>query len=156
FRLCVVPVRLHLQNCSDSHLVIKVTTVGNSSSSSLTNKNQLYSPHSSGCFRWVGLACSNLELSPHASESVCLSAAFGSPGTFNLGTRLEVWCRSRGAPEADSPGNVCRVCLFVGKIFWSYFHPNSNNFFNFFFFRKVPTRLIGDSSENVRVRRIGV
>nr|CAD7454701.1 unnamed protein product [Timema tahoe] len=108
-RLCVVPVRLHLQNCSDSHLVIKVTTVGNSSSSSLTNKNQLYSPHSSGCFRWVGLACSNLELSPHTSESVCLSAAFGSPGTFNLGTRLEVWCRSRGAPEADSVTQSWRV-----------------------------------------------
>nr|CAD7396556.1 unnamed protein product [Timema cristinae] len=108
-RLCVVPVRLHLQNCSDSHLVIKVTTVGNSSSSFLTNKNQLYSPHSSGCFRWVGLACSNLELSPHASESVCLSAAFGSPGTFNLGTRLEVWCRSRGAPEADSVTQSWRV-----------------------------------------------
>nr|CAD7257197.1 unnamed protein product [Timema shepardi] len=108
-RLCVVPVRLHLQNCSDSHLVIKVTTVGNSSSSFLTNKNQLYSPHSSGCFRWVGLACSNLELSPHASESVCLSAAFSSPGTFNLGTRLEVWCRSRGAPEADSVTQSWRV-----------------------------------------------
>nr|CAD7195798.1 unnamed protein product [Timema douglasi] len=108
-RLCVVPVRLHLQNCSDSHLVIKVTTVGNSSSSFITNKNQLYSPHSSGCFRWVGLACSNLELSPHASESVCLSASFGSPGTFNLGTRLEVWCRSRGAPEADSVTQSWRV-----------------------------------------------
>ncbi|XP_021914689.1 trafficking protein particle complex subunit 8 isoform X2 [Zootermopsis nevadensis] len=101
-RLCVTPVMLTLQNCSDRCLVVKVNTLGNSSSASAANKNQLYSPHSSSSFRWVGLAGTWLELGPHTSGKIYLSAAIGSPGTYDLGSRLEVLCRSPGAPEADA------------------------------------------------------
>lgn len=72
------------------------------SSASAANKNQLYSPHSSSSFRWVGLAGTWLELGPHTSGKIYLSAAIGSPGTYDLGSRLEVLCRSPGAPEADA------------------------------------------------------
>ncbi|XP_046999759.1 trafficking protein particle complex subunit 8 isoform X1 [Schistocerca americana] len=106
-RLCFVPVQLQLQNCSDTSLVVRVNASDSGSSSS--SKNKLYSPHSSSTFHWVGLAGSCSELSPHDSTSVSLCAVTTGPGTFDLGSSLEVWCRARGAPEADSVAQVWHV-----------------------------------------------
>lgn len=79
------------------------------SSTTSATKNQLYSPHSSCSFRWVGLAGAWLEVGPHKSESICLSAAVGSPGTYDLGSHLEVLCRSPGAPEVDAVSQSWRI-----------------------------------------------
>lgn len=106
-RLCFVPVQLQLQNCSDTSLVIRVNVSESRSSSS--SKNKLYSPHSSSTFHWVGLAGSCTELSPHDSTSVSLCAVVTGPGTFDLGSSVEVWCRACGAPEADNVAQVWRV-----------------------------------------------
>ncbi|KAJ9597037.1 hypothetical protein L9F63_027073, partial [Diploptera punctata] len=103
------PVKVTLQNCSNSPLVVKVNTLGNSGSVSAANKNQLYSPHSSTSFRWVGLVGAWIDLGPHKSEDVFLSAAMGSPGTYDLGSRLEVVCRSPGAPEVDAVSQIWRI-----------------------------------------------
>ena len=79
------------------------------SSASAANKSQLYSPHSSSSFRWVGLVGAWIDLGPHKSEVINLSAAIGSPGTYNLGSRLEVLCKSPGAPEVDAISQIWRI-----------------------------------------------
>lgn len=50
-----------------------------------------------------------IEVGPHKSKSICLSAAMGSPGTYDLGSRLEVLCRSPGAPEVDAVSQSWRI-----------------------------------------------
>ncbi|KAG8232488.1 hypothetical protein J437_LFUL011257 [Ladona fulva] len=92
-RLCLVPVKLILQNCSNYHLVVEVQT--SSLGGYPANKNQLYSPHPSGQFLWVGRISAMVNLLPHASsqEAITLTAAFPAPGTYNLASRLSVSCR---------------------------------------------------------------
>ncbi|KAK7864298.1 hypothetical protein R5R35_009554 [Gryllus longicercus] len=107
-RLCVVPVQLLLQNCSQQQLLVKINTLSNSNMQP-ANKSQLYSPHSSAAFRWVGLAKAWLELPGHASATVALAAALGSPGTFDMGAHLEVWCCEPGAPAANAVSQSWRV-----------------------------------------------
>ncbi|XP_046398527.1 trafficking protein particle complex subunit 8 isoform X2 [Ischnura elegans] len=92
-RLCLVPVKLLLQNCSSYHLTVEVQT--SSIGGYPGNKNQMYSPHPSGQFLWVGRVSAIVNLQPHApsQDPITLTAAFPAPGTYNLASRLSVSCR---------------------------------------------------------------
>ncbi|XP_071443920.1 trafficking protein particle complex subunit 8 isoform X2 [Hetaerina americana] len=92
-RLCLVPVKLLLQNCSSYHLTVEVQT--SSIGGYPGNKNQMYSPHPSGQFLWVGRVSAVVNLQPHApsENAIILTAAFPAPGTYNLASRLSVSCR---------------------------------------------------------------
>ncbi|XP_063239297.1 trafficking protein particle complex subunit 8 [Bacillus rossius redtenbacheri] len=107
-RICVVPVVLSLQNCCDSLLAVKVSSVGCNAQPG-PGRSQLYSPHCPGGCRWVGPASCSLELPAHASRSVQLRLAVAGPGTFGVGAGLEVRCGVPGAPEADHVAQAWRA-----------------------------------------------
>lgn len=89
-RLCIVPVELHLQNCSDSDVVIRLEASGATTS---YNKSQLYAPQPCSSFYWVGCTRRLLSLSPHSALAVHLSATVGGPGAYDLGSHLFVQAR---------------------------------------------------------------
>lgn len=49
--------------------------------------------HSSKYFRWMGNGMSLQTLEPYASRVLQLSVAVLSPGTYDLGAHIQVWCR---------------------------------------------------------------
>lgn len=89
-RLCIVPVELHVQNCSDSDVVIRLEASGATTS---YNKSQLYAPQPCSSFYWVGCTRRLLSLGPHSALTIHMSATVGGPGAYDLGSHLFVQAR---------------------------------------------------------------
>uniref|UniRef100_A0A1B6D9P4 Trafficking protein particle complex subunit 8 n=1 Tax=Clastoptera arizonana TaxID=38151 RepID=A0A1B6D9P4_9HEMI len=89
-RLCIVPVDLVVQNCSDCDLIAKVETMGKTFPASTNARAQLFSPHSCNWFYWVGFSRRVVSLRPHSSTTIHLSAATAAPGAYDLSSHLLV------------------------------------------------------------------
>uniref|UniRef100_A0A1B6JUM6 Uncharacterized protein n=4 Tax=Homalodisca liturata TaxID=320908 RepID=A0A1B6JUM6_9HEMI len=88
-RLCIVPVDLHLRNCSDCELLVKVEATG----ATVGKKGYMYSPHPCHSFHWVGCTRRLVSLPPHRPLCVKMAVAVGLPGAYNLGSHLTVQAR---------------------------------------------------------------
>lgn len=99
-RLCVVDVQLILHNCCESPLFAKVSLAN--LPSGMPSKSQLYLPHASSIVRWVGRLVSNVELAGRSTHTISLRAAIPSPGTFNLGAHLQVFCSLLGILDKEA------------------------------------------------------
>ncbi|KAF4524658.1 hypothetical protein B566_EDAN012240 [Ephemera danica] len=98
-RLCVIPVQLLLQNCSDFPLQVTVNT-NDTPSGGVVRSTQLYSPHASASLCFLGPSCRLLALAPRGNASVGLSAALPRPGTYDLARRLSVSCRQGDSKDS--------------------------------------------------------
>lgn len=54
----------------------------------------LYYPYPSKEYRWVGCSSTNMTVSSLSSEILVLYVAVTSPGVYDLGERLELWCQN--------------------------------------------------------------
>ncbi|CAH0382112.1 unnamed protein product [Bemisia tabaci] len=93
-RLCMVPVKISLRNCSDSQLDVKVMAVLPPS-----RQNPVASTEGSSSFLWLGRTIRIISLKSYALYSVQLLAAISYPGSYNLGSRLVVSAKNEFMPN---------------------------------------------------------
>ncbi|XP_017768287.1 PREDICTED: trafficking protein particle complex subunit 8 [Nicrophorus vespilloides] len=91
-KLCIVPLNLHLHSVSETQIVVKICTIGTSSSSPMPHRPGLYYPFSSTQFRWIKTGSIVRTIEPFSSLNIQLSIAALCPGTYDLGSRIEVYC----------------------------------------------------------------
>lgn len=72
------------------------------------HKNELFNPHSSNYFRWMGHSEFVCSLKPFNSHKIHLNVAVIAPGTYDLGGRIEILCRSPNQ-RYDPVMQSCRV-----------------------------------------------
>ncbi|XP_074645318.1 trafficking protein particle complex subunit 8-like [Tubulanus polymorphus] len=90
-RLCIIPVRILLHNCSH-HLVTVELDTSNSENNDSRNENTMdgfYHPRGCNQFVWLCQTGNHLTLGSQGTEKLDLFAGFSQPGVYNL-SQLQV------------------------------------------------------------------
>ncbi|CAB3370693.1 Hypothetical predicted protein [Cloeon dipterum] len=111
---CVIPVKIHLQNCSDLSLHVIVSS-NEAPSGGILRSTQLYSPHAGSGFCYLGPSRRIITLAPRASANVDLKAALPRPGTYDLSRRLAVISGELGKIETSLQTWKCPSPLIVSQ-----------------------------------------
>ncbi|XP_059476343.1 trafficking protein particle complex subunit 8 [Neocloeon triangulifer] len=111
---CIVPVKVHLQNCSDSSLRV-IVSANETPSGGILRSTQLYSPLASAVMCFIGPSRKVITLAPRASDSVCLKAGIPRPGTYDVSRRLAVICGELGKKETSLQTWKCPSPLIVSQ-----------------------------------------
>lgn len=93
-RLCIVPVTVHLYNCTSVPVYVDIdtqaghgrSTVSSSRNQHLQPYNPLFQGHPTRSFTWSGLTVTRIHLLPYCGQSICLKACFVASGVYDLGT----------------------------------------------------------------------
>lgn len=89
-KICLVPVKLFLHSVVDKQpLYLLVKTLGISSHPVL--QSMIY-PNASSYFKWVGSGVILKKIEPLTTESLNLNVAVFGPGTFDIGSHIEIYC----------------------------------------------------------------
>nr|XP_022915433.1 trafficking protein particle complex subunit 8 [Onthophagus taurus] len=100
-KLCIIRVKLLLHSTvddTDLEVIIKTLETSNPFPSGVSQR-PLFSPFSSKHCRWVQLGSTIRRLPPLNSETIDLSLAVLGPGTYDLGSHLEIWCQKVNQAE---------------------------------------------------------
>lgn len=105
--VCIIPVTVIINSTVQAPLIVKVNTLGTSNENQMTSSRyELTNPQSSRNFRWIGHSEFRIELNSFMSKELSLKCAFTAPGTYDLGGRIEILCRSPDSPYAAVMQNV--------------------------------------------------
>ncbi|XP_075215467.1 trafficking protein particle complex subunit 8 homolog l(3)76BDm isoform X2 [Lycorma delicatula] len=104
-RVCIVSIKVAVQNCCESTVNIKIEARGPTTSS---HRSQLYSPRSAISFHWVGRTVSIETLKPNSRSEVLLSIAIAAPGSYDIGSHLTVSARQPQESNSDYVPQVWR------------------------------------------------
>uniref|UniRef100_A0A6P7FSR0 Trafficking protein particle complex subunit 8 n=1 Tax=Diabrotica virgifera virgifera TaxID=50390 RepID=A0A6P7FSR0_DIAVI len=98
--ICLVPVKILLHSIVDNKILdVFVNTTEPSVTQPEINKSSLFCTYASSNFCWLGNSKNLRTLHPLTTESISLTAAVSGPGTFDIGTYIEVFCKSAGQKE---------------------------------------------------------
>lgn len=105
--ICIIPVTVIINSTVQAPLIVKVNTLGTSNEVQMTSSRyELTNPQSLSNFRWIGHSEFRTELMSFTSKKLYLKCAFTAPGTYDLGGRIEILCRSPDSPYAAVMQNV--------------------------------------------------
>ncbi|CAG9759362.1 unnamed protein product [Ceutorhynchus assimilis] len=98
---CVVPVTLVLHSIIENDIIIMINTIDPSLKTDTNvnrlNKSNLSNSQAASNFSWVSSGKIIRTLRPLTTSSVKLSVIVVSPGTFDLGANLGIYCSALGA-----------------------------------------------------------
>ncbi|GJQ66108.1 hypothetical protein Trydic_g5778 [Trypoxylus dichotomus] len=108
-KLCILRIKMLLHSIAETSLEVIVKTLEVSSPKIPANyRLTLFAPHSSKYFRWIKAGSVIKTIAPMSSEVVELTLAVLSPGTYDLGSHIEVWCQKQSKPETAIL-QTCRI-----------------------------------------------
>lgn len=119
--VCIIPVSVIINSTVESPLIVKVNTLGASNESHITSaRYELTNPQSLSNFRWIGHCEFRIELESFTSKKLELKCAFTAPGTYDLGERIRILCRSTDSPYSavmqntsfDSSVVITGICQY--------------------------------------------
>ncbi|KAL3290126.1 hypothetical protein HHI36_023491 [Cryptolaemus montrouzieri] len=91
-RICIVPVKLLIHSLEGQEVLQVTVKTVNTSSVVTPIRGALFLPNASRHFKWLGSGTIVREVKPLSTEVLNLSVAVYSPGTFDLGANIEVFC----------------------------------------------------------------